>query len=36
MRRLPAGATIRDLEADPTYQADLNRTAMMAAGAGRY
>jgi len=31
LRRLPEGSTIRDLEADPTYQADLNREAIQAS-----
>jgi len=31
LRRLPEGATMRDMEADPTYQADLDREAQAAA-----
>lgn len=40
MSRYPVGATKRDIMSDPVYQADLNRQALMAAGAaaggGRY
>jgi len=31
LRRLPEGATMRDMEADPAYQADLNRDAQIEA-----
>ena len=31
LRRLPEGATVRDLEADPAYQADLDRDAKQQA-----
>lgn len=38
MKRLPAGATLRDMMSDPVWQADANRAAMMAAqqGSGRF
>lgn len=34
MRRLPEGATIRDLESDPVYQRNLDRMALIAAAGG--
>ncbi len=33
MKRLPEGATKRDMESDPVYQAELNRRAMAASGS---
>jgi hypothetical protein len=36
MKRLPSGATKRDLLSDPAYQADLNRQAMMMGNRGDF